>query len=488
MAETINALLITADSPSRTSIIEKLGSCDSVEPSAIDFLARALEEKEPAVREAAAKALGKITHRHLQTSTSARDKLNNPALSRLASLALHDLSLAVRLACVQALLQIADATAKFIKAHYTPPPTKVLTTGIHETWKPDPLFHQLPDVLQVIAGYVYPALIAAMNDPSPEVRQAAESLSLNLPRSMVETIRQVDVPAQLRAIEEGLRDAVRFIAYYPSDIHVNATDHLDIYAHLESQLAAIQDEVSRAESALRGRHMEPTALSHSLQLVRGTPITVVPECDGIAFTPLSLTNPWDGQRVRFHFTFTPHATLDAATTVTRVSIQTHGVELARIVCPFQIAKKCAHPLVAAKLQHQTTGLYGKIFVSYSRQDEDVVEVFRLAQLARGDDVFMDTHSLRPGEHWQSALALAIDSADIFQLFWSRNSSVSQNVRDEWKYALEHKCPESKGVGFIRPVFWEDPIPAPPPDELRHLNFRYVPLPRVDRSQRWRGQE
>jgi hypothetical protein len=119
-------------------------------------------------------------------------------------------------------------------------------------------------------------------------------------------------------------------------------------------------------------------------------------------------------------------------------------------------------------------MYQRVFVSYSRKDKAVVETYRLAQLAIGNDVFMDTYSIRVGENWQAALAKAIDEADIFQLFWSELASQSDNIRDEWDYALNHRCPDTRCESFIRPVFWEQPMPAPPP-ELVHLNFRYVPL-------------
>ncbi|MDQ7027464.1 MAG: toll/interleukin-1 receptor domain-containing protein [Anaerolineae bacterium] len=88
---------------------------------------------------------------------------------------------------------------------------------------------------------------------------------------------------------------------------------------------------------------------------------------------------------------------------------------------------------------------------------------------------MDSYSIRSGEHWQAALATAIDESDIFQLFWSENSSTSTNVRHEWDYALKYKCADNHCVGFIRPVYWQQPLPPPPP-ELGHLNFRFVPFP------------
>jgi hypothetical protein len=114
-------------------------------------------------------------------------------------------------------------------------------------------------------------------------------------------------------------------------------------------------------------------------------------------------------------------------------------------------------------------------VSYSRKDAAVAEAFRLAQLALGNEVFMDTYSIRTGENWQAALAKAIDTADIFQLFWSAHAAESPNVHDEWDYALKYRCPNTRCADFIRPVYWEQPLPVPPPPELGHLNFRFVPL-------------
>jgi len=102
-------------------------------------------------------------------------------------------------------------------------------------------------------------------------------------------------------------------------------------------------------------------------------------------------------------------------------------------------------------------------------------MYRRVQHAVGNDVFVDTYSIRAGARWEEALANAIDGADIFQLFWSENSAKSTYVRYEWDYALKFRCPETRCVGFIRPVYWRIPIPAMPPDELKHLNFKYVPL-------------
>ena len=60
----------------------------------------------------------------------------------------------------------------------------------------------------------------------------------------------------------------------------------------------------------------------------------------------------------------------------------------------------------------------------------------------------------------------IRAADVFQLFWSRNSMTSPWVRQEWEYAL------SLGrAHFIRPTYWETPMPEAPERDLFYFDER-----------------
>ena len=169
----------------------------------------------------------------------------------------------------------------------------------------------------------------------------------------------------------------------------------------------------------------------------------------------------------------------------RIAIRIGGVEVSHIKFAIEIIAnpdKAVHGsplpenvLAAAETTSTSSGMYQTIFVSYSRRDVEVVETYRMAQLALGNVVFMDTYSIRSGQNWQAALAHAIQSADVLQLFWSEHSAASVNVKAEWDYALKYKCPDSRCEEFIRPVYWNMPLAAPPPGELAHLNFKYVPL-------------
>jgi hypothetical protein len=83
----------------------------------------------------------------------------------------------------------------------------------------------------------------------------------------------------------------------------------------------------------------------------------------------------------------------------------------------------------------------------------------------------DVLDLRAGEVWNTRLCELIESADVFQLFWSRNSMDSPFVRQEWEHALRIPKPD-----FVRPVYWEQPFPTReglPPEGLARLHFAFV---------------
>ncbi len=286
-----------------------------------------------------------------------------------------------------------------------------------------------------------------------------------------------------RVEKDDTPSEVQFSAYYPHQAQANRRHGLYVYAHIPEALAQIGQDVERFREELGGQIRAPKQAKQTAQLKRDTPVTVEPESDELEFEPASLTKKWHDDWTRFDFDFRPPSTFAGETAVVRISIKVGAVEIAHINFSLNVVEKLLetaempavdNPLVAAKLTCKTASVYQRIFISYSRKDKEVAENYRLAQLAMGNEVFMDTYSIRTGENWQAALARAIDQADIFQLFWSQNSADSENVRDEWDYALRVKCPDTGCDAFIRPVFWIKPMPDPP-EKLSHLNFRFVPF-------------
>lgn len=277
---------------------------------------------------------------------------------------------------------------------------------------------------------------------------------------------------------------VLFSAYYPDTIEIDTSYKMLVYLHVPQAMLDIQSDAETYQDQLGGRVPAPRVAEKVAQLVEDTIVSVTPESDDIEFEPVSVAKRWRAPWVRFDFNFSAPEHLVGQQVTGRISISVSAIEIAHIDFSAKVIKPqllvnlsthaTANPLYQAKLNHATSKAYQRIFISYSRDDAVIAEAYRQVQIAMGNDVFMDTHSLRAGEDWQAALARAIDEADILQLFWSPRAAASDSVRHEWDYALRYRCGDNRCVDFIRPVFWENPL-HPPPEELGHLNFRYVSL-------------
>ena len=293
------------------------------------------------------------------------------------------------------------------------------------------------------------------------------------------------VIGQLKSVREAT-----FSAYYPRNAYAERKHGLYVYAAVQTEdvQAEVKADVSRFKLELGGDVPRPRVAKQTHDIPTGTRITVTPESDELEFEPASLTKRWRGRWTQFAFDFYPSAAIANDEAFVRVSVQIEGIEIAHIKAGIEIhpadhaptepeptpAALTDNPLLAQKLIAQEITPYQRIFVSYSRKDTRIARQYKLAQMALGNDVFLDVDNLRSGENWQAGLARAIDEADIFQLFWSQNSAASQYCRYEWEYALQTRCSDLACEGFIRPVYWEKPLPDVP-DTLGLLNFKYVPF-------------
>jgi hypothetical protein len=116
-------------------------------------------------------------------------------------------------------------------------------------------------------------------------------------------------------------------------------------------------------------------------------------------------------------------------------------------------------------------VYRRIFACYSHRDSMIVEQMGRMLEALGDRYLRDCLDLRAGQTWSNRLKELIDEADVFQLFWSSNAARSGFVEAEWRYAHSLVQDGKKPPNFIRPVYWEEPIPTPVPPELENLHFQ-----------------
>lgn len=118
---------------------------------------------------------------------------------------------------------------------------------------------------------------------------------------------------------------------------------------------------------------------------------------------------------------------------------------------------------------ETNRTYRKVFVSYSREDEEIIEKLETWIKGFGDKPLRDVNILLSGDPWEESILNNINQADIFQLCWSKAAKKSKYVEKEWEYAHD-----LKGKKFIRPIYWKKPMPEPPP-ELADIHFTLIKI-------------
>jgi hypothetical protein len=221
-------------------------------------------------------------------------------------------------------------------------------------------------------------------------------------------------------------------------------------------------QVHRMADAMLGPQAEAyqaTAADSRAALPRGSELTLVPRVDGVRFNPPQRSFLW--LEPVHHEVFRLQADPALAGSRARGSMFVFFGSLLIAEVSLSIAVDVDAPDEGMEEpEAERARRYRKIFASYSHRDADVVAALASAARAFGDELVVDRTHLRTGEPWSDSLERLIDESDVFQLFWSRNSMVSPHVRDEWTYAL------SLGrEAFIRPVYWEDPLPAQPEADL-----------------------
>ena len=268
-------------------------------------------------------------------------------------------------------------------------------------------------------------------------------------------------------IEEN--EEVNFSAFYPKEVAVEKWHTLLVYTYVPSAIATVREDARKFEDEIgKIRESKPASTT---QLKRGAEVTIVPSCEGVTFNPERVAFQWleDQHRAQFRM----HADSSLADMAENVKITIYVGPLIVGTLRMGILFNETEVSQSSVRSEEVSGrMYNQddIFISYSHQDTDIVKSCKKAYEALGHNVLIDFETLRSGQKWNAELMRMIDRANIFQLFWSENSSKSEYCRQEWEYALKL----NRGEGFIRPVFWSEPIPTPP-TELGDIHFDFAPF-------------
>lgn len=264
----------------------------------------------------------------------------------------------------------------------------------------------------------------------------------------------------------GKGEEVHFSAFYPKEVAVKKWYTLLVYTYIPSALESVRADARRFEDEIGD--MSETKPATNARLARGTQITIVPSGEGVTFNPEQITFKWLEDRHRAQFRFQADASLAGTGGNVLVTVYVGPLIVATLKMGmlFNETESNSGP---ARSEEATARMYNRdeIFISYSHKDTDLIRSFKVVHEATGHNVLIDTETLRSGQTWNEELMRMIKRANVFQLFWSENSSKSEYCRQEWQYALGLNREE-----FIRPVYWKKPLPAPPA-ELSALHFAFA---------------
>jgi len=281
-------------------------------------------------------------------------------------------------------------------------------------------------------------------------------------------------------------DDVQFAVYRPKALSPDDWATMLVFAHKTSlveqpgkpPMDPNEEVEKRARDRLGDSAAPPARADARYELPRGSRLRVVPELPGIQCNPADSVFEWWEPVHETEFRIL--APQGLAGSVVRGSVRIWRGPLILAEVSVAIPVTAGQQAGEAPKVADSAPPYRKIFASYSRDDLPLLASFTEAAWALGDTVLLDLTGIHSGELWEPRLLEMIREADVFQLFWSSNSMRSPFCRQEWEYAL------SLGrQRFVRPVYWESPLPQDlalglPPPSLRALQFvpvrLYLPQP------------
>jgi hypothetical protein len=267
----------------------------------------------------------------------------------------------------------------------------------------------------------------------------------------------------------------RFTAYYPEAVKPSSSYALMAFVHLESARAQVE-EIAQGYAAMMGGSQATTGVTSAIKVDVGSLITFMPVIAGITFDAAERVVTWQPPYQSATFLFTTPADLPPNLTG-QVVVYQGPLIIGEIPVKMQVVA-ADQPVESLPNKSGEMQRLQPVFASYSHRDTPVMEFFRRNYARLGQKMLVDVYDLRSGEHWADRLLEMIGESAVFQLFWSRHSAQSNHCRQEWESALGYLDERPR---FIRPVWWQEPMPTPPP-ELADLHFQRVPLPVLTRMQ------
>jgi HEAT repeat protein len=327
-----------------------------------------------------------------------------------------------------------------------------------------------------IAAPASPPPPPASEAPIPKEEKPAEAMAEdadNAPvmQPVMDEFSTIPVASPDSALRRTIRarairaTPVMFSAYPPKVAKKDRWQPLIAYVFRETARQTVIENAMQKLNEKQARYTQ--VITGGKKAIReGAEIVARPTMNGFQFKPLEVKMGFYEGWQRFDFELrAKDAPLNHFATG-KLTFTVEGVIVADVPMSVYVGEEST----VGEIGNTVTQMYQSIFCSYSHDDTKIVERVERAYKALGLDYLRDITSLKSGTEWNEELLKLIDRADIFQLFWSKSAAESPYVAQEWQHAL--KRDQDKG-SFIRPVYWNQPIPSVP-DALRHIHFAYQP--------------
>ena len=243
---------------------------------------------------------------------------------------------------------------------------------------------------------------------------------------------------------------------------------VDVFLYLRDYRELVQAEIRRQQQKANIDY-SLAAAEFPKSLPIGCSIKILLESTTLRVNPSEVTIHWYEPYNRLSFRISPiDDKKDGYSASLDVDVFADDLPAASMTLAIAVNSRSSSEHIAAASSDATW--YENIFASYAREDLELVKHLKERYEALGMHMFVDLDDLLSGVEWEKVLVNKIRDSDLFQLFWSENARQSEYVSVEWKHALRVR--EIKGGRFIRPLYWDDPIPKVP-DELADINFRKI---------------
>jgi len=262
------------------------------------------------------------------------------------------------------------------------------------------------------------------------------------------------------------KERPKFSIASPEIISPNFWSPVNIFIYLKDYKDLVLKEIQRLQNSMSVDYTQISS-EFSKTIADGTAIRVMLSSELLQINPKKITIYWHEPYNRLSFRIIPiNKDRKVYTAFLNVDISADDLPISSIRIPITVNSDITRIPVEPIMNEAQW--YEDIFASYAREDLGIVKHLKKRYAALGLYMFIDLEDLRSGALWRPELFKRIDNSDLFQLFWSNYAQQSEYVTIEWEHAL--RAQEIKGGRFIRPVYWEDPIPDIP-KKLEEFNFR-----------------